>query len=51
MREVKFPLAEGDVRIIVPEGLSGDSVEDLTDYLEVFIKKIRREAGIAPKTK
>lgn len=52
MREVKFPLAEGDVRIIVPEGLSSDSVEDLTDYLEVFLKKVRREAGLPPaKTK
>lgn len=46
MREVKFPLAEGDVTIFVPDGLSSDSVEDLSDYLEVFLKKARREAKL-----
>jgi len=48
-REVKFPLTEGDARFIVPESLSKHSVEDLSDFLEVFLKKLRREAGISAK--
>jgi hypothetical protein len=31
--------------ISFPEGLSADSVEDLDDYIQVFLKKARREAG------
>ena len=44
MREEKFALAEGDVVITFPQGLSTDSVEDLAAYIEVFLKKARREA-------
>lgn len=44
-REEKFALAEGDVVIRFPEGLSSDSVEDLEAYLQVFLKKARRESG------
>jgi hypothetical protein len=47
-REEKFALKEGDVIIRFPVGLSADSVEDLDDYIQVFLKKARREAG-APK--
>lgn len=44
-REEKFALEEGDVIIRFPEGLSPDSVEDLADYIEVFLKKARRAAN------
>ena len=45
LREERFALKEGDVRISFPRGLSLDSVEDLEAYLQVFLKKARREAG------
>lgn len=43
-REDKFSLAEGDVAITFPDSLSLDSVDDLEDYIKVFLKKVRREA-------
>lgn len=49
-REEKFALKEGDVVITFPEGMSPDSVEDLDDYIQVFLKKARREAGMPKKT-
>jgi hypothetical protein len=48
-REEKFALKEGDVIIRFPAGLSADSVEDLDDYIQVFLKKARREAGVPKK--
>ena len=45
IREEKFALAEGDVVISFPQGLSTDSVDDLAAYIEVFLKKARREAA------
>jgi hypothetical protein len=48
-RRAVFALTEGDVIISFPEDLSPESVEDLADYLEIFMKKARREAGLAPK--
>jgi hypothetical protein len=45
IREERFALKEGDVRILFPRGLSSDSVGDLEAYLEIFLKKARREAG------
>ena len=45
-RQAIFALAEGDVVINFPEDLSPESVADLADYLEIFMKKAKREAGI-----
>ena len=45
-RRLVFALAEGDVVLTFPTGLSSDSVEDLEAYLEVFTRKARREAGL-----
>lgn len=39
MRKAMFPLDEGDVTLIFPEGLSSDSLTDLGAYLEIFLKK------------
>lgn len=44
LREVRlFTLDEGDVVIEFPKELSKESVEDLADYLETFMKRTRRE--------
>jgi hypothetical protein len=45
-RRTVFDLSEGEVVITFPEGLSPESVSDLQDYLSVFMKKARREAGV-----
>jgi hypothetical protein len=39
MRKAMFPLDEGDVTLIFPEGLSSDSLTDLGAYLDIFLKK------------
>ena len=35
------------VVLVFPEDLSAASVEDLADYLKVFMRKVRRDAGVA----
>jgi hypothetical protein len=45
-RRAVFGLAEGEVVIIAPVFLSAESVNDLQDYLDVFMKRARREAGL-----
>jgi hypothetical protein len=45
-RRAVFGLAEGEVVITAPVFLSAESVNDLRDYLEVFMKRARREAGL-----
>ena len=45
-RRAVFDLSEGEVVITYPNDLSPESVSDLQDYLNVFMKKARREAGI-----
>jgi hypothetical protein len=47
LREEKFALKEGDVRMTYPENMSIESIEDLEAYLQVFFNKARREAGRA----
>lgn len=42
MRKAIFPLSEGDVTMIFPEGLSTDALTDLGDYLDVFLRKEKR---------
>lgn len=46
-RKAIFALTEGDVIITFPEELSPESVDDLASYIDIFLKKARREAGIA----
>lgn len=45
-RRAVFGLAEGEVVITAPVFLSAASVNDLQDYLDVFMKRARREAGL-----
>ncbi len=45
-RRAVFDLTEGEVVITYPDDLSPESVSDLQDYLTVFMKKARREAGV-----
>lgn len=44
VREEKFSLSEGSVTITYPDRLSAESVEDLEAYLQIFLKKAKREA-------
>lgn len=44
-RKAMFPLDEGDVTLIFPEGLSPAALEDLSDYLDIFLKKERKKAA------
>lgn len=46
MRKAVFTLVEGDIELVFPEGLSKESVTDLSDYLEIWLRKLRRDAGI-----
>jgi hypothetical protein len=45
MRRAVFNVAEGDVTISFPDGMSKDSVTDLEGYLKVWLRKIRRDSG------
>jgi len=49
VRKAVFALSEGDVMLSFPDDLSPESVTDLEDYLGIFLKKARREAGMDPK--
>ena len=44
-RKAVFPLDEGDVSLIFPEGLSADALTDLGSYLDIFLKKEQRKAS------
>ena len=48
MRRAVFTLVEGDVEIMFPEGLSKDSVTDLDDYIKIWLRKMKRDAGAGP---
>ena len=45
-RRAVFDLTEGEVVITFPDSMSPESVSDLQDYLNVFMKKAKREAGV-----
>jgi len=45
-RRAVFDLSEGEVVLTFPDELSPESVSDLQDYLAIFMKKARREAGL-----
>lgn len=44
-RKEIITLDEGDVVISFPDGLSAESVADLSDHLQLFIRKAQRRAG------
>jgi hypothetical protein len=38
-----FPIDEGDVTLIFPEGISPTGLLDLGEYLDIFLKKEARK--------
>ncbi len=42
-RKAVFPLDEGDVTLIFPEGITADGLGLLTDYLDIFLKRERKK--------
>lgn len=44
MRKAVFPLSEGDVTLLFPAGLSEGGYQELSDYLEIFLRKAKRES-------
>lgn len=44
MRKAVFTLAEGDVVLVFPDGMSKDSVGDLEGYMKIWFGKVRRDA-------
>lgn len=44
-RKAVFPVSDGDVTFIFPEGLTSDGIEELEAYLAVFLKKEKRLAA------
>ena len=38
-RKAVFPLDEGDVALVFPEGLSSDALKELGAYLDIFLNK------------
>ena len=43
-RKAVFPVSEGDVTFVFPEGMTLDGIEELEAYLAVFLKKEKRQA-------
>lgn len=43
-RRAVFPLDEGDVSLVFPEGLSAEGLEELGQYLSIFLKKEAKKA-------
>lgn len=41
-RRAVFPLSEGDVTLIFPSTLSAEGYEELADYIEIFLRRARR---------
>lgn len=44
-RKAVFPLDDGDVALIFPEGLSSEGLEELGAYLDIFLKKEIKKSG------
>jgi hypothetical protein len=42
MREAVLPLAEGDVVVRYPERISPQSFEDLEDWMQLMIRRMKR---------
>lgn len=45
MRKAVFTLTEGDVSIVFPEDMHGDSLDDLESYIKIWLGRLRREAA------
>lgn len=45
LRKAVFPLSEGDVIFLFPDGMTEDGIEELEAYLAVFLKKEKRKGG------
>lgn len=43
MRQAVFALDEGDVSMTFPAGLTVDGFQELADYLDIFLRKARRQ--------
>ena len=43
-RKAVFPVSEGDVTFVFPEGMTLEGIEELEAYLAVFLKKEKRKA-------
>lgn len=44
-RKAVFPVSEGDVTFLFPDGMTEDGIEELEAYLAVFLKKEKRKAA------
>ncbi|MEE4119752.1 MAG: hypothetical protein V2I65_12110 [Paracoccaceae bacterium] len=44
-RKAVFPVSEGDVTFLFPDGMTEDGIEELEAYLDVFLKKEKRKAA------
>ena len=42
-RKAVFPVGDGDVTLIFPEGISADGLEELGQYLNIFLKKEQKQ--------
>lgn len=47
-RQAIFPINEGDVTIIFPADLSAEGLEELDQYLDIFLKKQRQNHKLEP---
>jgi hypothetical protein len=43
LRKAVFPVEEGDVTLIFPENISADGLEELGQYLNIFLKKEQKK--------
>lgn len=44
-RKAVFPVSEGDVTFLFPDGMTQEGIEELEAYLAVFLKKEKRKAS------
>ncbi|MFV0513370.1 MAG: hypothetical protein ACK5MY_07020 [Jhaorihella sp.] len=44
-RKAVFPVSEGDVTFLFPDGMTEEGIEELEAYLAVFLKKEKRKAS------
>lgn len=44
-RKAVFPVSEGDVTFLFPDGMTEEGIEELEAYLAVFLKKEKRKAA------
>lgn len=42
-RQAVFPLSDGDVTLVFPADLSASGYEELDDYLQIFLRKAKRD--------